>query len=225
MRNLYTTFKSYLNETNSLNDIDTKLFKLLNRVGSLTINYKDTVITLYSERSTFDNKVINMWLQINSKNKEVVTYHKDFDIIEDIITQIKEKIELLYTDIKEEIETNKIFTDKIEKGAKYFKFRDIKKLLKSVFKHYIGSETNALSGSDYILFNNYLLRFSDHERPYNSKWNYIHGEKYINIQEGLYSFMDIYNLINNFLKNEMSDEEKIELKSYFNEMPIPTGIK
>lgn len=113
-----------------------------------------------------------------------------FDTIIDSIDAIRDDVnnnlEYAAIDKQNQIE----YDEKIRQGAKPYSIAELKRaFLKYLEDHQIAYEhKEAQTGSAYIYIfqNKKEYRFSDHERPYNSKWNFVHGDSSINMHEGVY---------------------------------------
>jgi hypothetical protein len=94
-------------------------------------------------------------------------------------------------------------------GSKDISLVTIRKLFLECLPEYCGQLHYAKSGSDYLNFYGKVIRFSDHERPYDSKWNIIHG---------LISKDEIIKFLNNLTKNELDDNDKKNISDYFDKL-------
>ncbi|MFA6066884.1 MAG: hypothetical protein WC707_06910 [Candidatus Babeliaceae bacterium] len=211
-----------------VNEIDDEnIEKILKRIGKTVIDYGGVEIPILSEREYHDKKNLNIWIgkYDSQMGRKLVVFNKSYgDKKEDAIDEIKEKIKEVYENFMQQIETKTEVNKLIDQGAKYFSNYDVKQLLKETLPGFIGKETNAQSGSDYLNFYGHKLRFSDHARPYNSKWNFIHGENHIDAINGLLTKNEIIGWIVNLTDNTIGDIDKEKINKYFDKMPIPQKV-
>ena len=213
---------NYISEAEQ--DIPDELIeKRLNRIGKTVVNYGGIEIPILSERDTYDKKNVNIWIGKygSQMGQELVVFNKSYNDKEDALNEIREKIKEVHERFITAIERKKEINNEIDDGAKYFSNYGVKNLIIEALPRWTGSQTNAMTGSDYLNFAGHKLRFSDHQRPYNSKWNFIHGENHIDAITGFLKKENITEWIDKLTKNKLSDSDKEKISEYFDKMPTP----
>lgn len=205
---------------------DEILLKRISRVGTSIIEYNGVNIPLTSKRSDYDNSM-DIW--IGERNFQggikLVVYNKKYDHIHNTLTEIKESIYNVYENFIDNINARIEYNNAIDSGAKDFNIYSIKKIIKDSIPEWIGKEANARSGSDYLYIGNKKVRFADHDRPADSKWNFIHGQDYVDAIEGLLTKQNIIDWIESLIGKELSDEERKNIYIYFDKLPTPKKLE
>lgn len=214
------TFNESKKEPTVLESVD-DFHKFLETPSVYTLEYKGYDFQIESNESEFyeDGRVEHIYITLlidgevveRELNVEITTLEYD----EDILFLFEEILNRLIDYYKEGIKAEKKYKEKIKKGYIEISPNDMKKILIEVIPGYIGKKHQALSGSEYILVNNKELRISDHERPYDSKWNLIHGD-YTNIKSGMLSYEDVKKYIEHLINRPLDNYQGAKLKKFFN---------
>ncbi|MFA6569919.1 MAG: hypothetical protein WCT77_01645 [Bacteroidota bacterium] len=191
--------------------------------GISTMQYKGLNIKITSNKSPYESSSMDIWIgeRRSQGGTKFIGFNKKYDKIEDVVIESIDAVKEIYNNFISSIDRKIQINYKIDSGAKFFDNYEMKSLLKESLTNWIGKETNALSGSDYINFAGHKLRFSDHQRPYNSKWNFIHGENHIDVPNGLFTKNEILLYIDNLTDNLLREKDKLNISDYFDKMPVP----
>lgn len=190
---------------------------ILKHAGKYNLTYNNFDFLIISSRG-FKNRMetVEVILLVNNEPEDRryldATFYMDDDMLTDGVVYELDNMIKYHND---KLNYKRERQDKIDKGYKDISPIEMKKILMEVIPEYIGNHHTAMTGSAYLLINGNELRISDHERPYNSKWNFKHGE-YTNIKSGLFRIGDVQKYIEHLIDNKLNKKEMDKLQKVFN---------
>ncbi|WP_426473384.1 hypothetical protein [Chryseobacterium balustinum] len=161
----------------TLNSLITEAVKKINSGNNNSFQYEGIKYNFKKEKG--------FGIFIYSNGYNFLSYDS-FDIdADDVINEVNNYIETIEIKNESFVDSKEIELKIKNKEIIEFNESQFKNFLKDLIPGYIGLKKEALSGSEYISINNKNVRFADHIRPINSKWNNVHLNSFIDAPSGL----------------------------------------
>lgn len=156
---------------------------------------KQTSFKFENVKFTFKKGVGFYGFEILSDDYNFCTY--DILSIEtsEIVDEIKNRLEDIISENNSQIDSKIIESRLRNKELVEFNENQMRDFLVKLLPGYVGLKTEAKSGSEYISINNKNVRFSDHVRPINSKWDKIHVGECFDAPKGLVTKEEMLNFL------------------------------